>query len=370
MAIFLVVLISSPVAADPNADAIAKLTDNLETIERIELDSGKLGLGLIPRDYNVSVASWAESLKLAKKLGVHAIQIPSGYWNEDEPVKDAYQWQSMVSLMNAIDAGNFEFEIIQDFGGPFFHDRITAPQYIQTRKLDNAELVDRYIKYVDAYLNLFGNQIQVFLVHAEGAYSFFAAHPESLEHYLTLLVKKRNHIREKWPHIQFGINTDPHNTASLLAVLSAPLDIIAFDLVQIDGFMEEPREFGSALQYVLQNTNGKDISFAAGWSSSATSGGEEAQMEYVREVFDALEKPENRIRYAIFGPLFDEQVEIVGPAYRAQFSTLPQDFVTDIIEWITTLGLIKSDGTIKPSFKVAQSRASNYFRSKQRQLPD
>ncbi|MCH9675953.1 MAG: hypothetical protein K0U93_31235 [Gammaproteobacteria bacterium] len=333
-------------------------------VQRKKLITGQIGMGLIPRNYNATVEGWLEVLKIAKHLGVHVLQMPSGYWREDEPIKHAYQWDATKRLMDALDLLGSEFDLSQDIGGPFFHDRNMAPDYLQPIALTNPVFTRAYIDYLESYMQRFGSRVTRLLIHAEGSYSYFTRYPTHLAAYGKLLNDVRRTLKRKWPQLRVGVNIDPHNKPEVLATIAKHVDFVGFDIVQIDGVLESPTDLDALIQSVLAHTSGKPVTLAAGWSSApGLGGGDRAQHDFYREVFKVLRKYRDRVEYVAVGPPFDEDPAVVGPAYRAQFSHLPKDYVANILEWATNLGLIRIDGTAKPAFNELLRLIKNYYRA-------
>ena len=366
---FLIILISGcEQSPEPRPilfqETFRKTLEGEQAVPRVLLKNGRIGLGLIPRNYNDSVESWLESLKVAKHLGVQVLQLPAGYWREDEPIQGEYQWDAMERFVEALDAVGMKFEVSQDFGGPFFHDRNMAPDYLQPITLTDASFAEAYLDYLRGYLEKFSTHVTRLLMHAEGAYSYFETHPSHLNAYLELLDRVVREVRAKWPEQRIGVNIDPHNDAKILSAISRRVDFVGFDIVQIEGVLEKPTDLSDVVEFILTNTSGKPLSLACGWSSaSGLGGGDMAQSEFYLEVFRLLRKHRARIEYLVVGPPFDENKDVVGPAYKAQFSNMPEPFVEKIINWITQLGLIRTDGSAKPAFNSLLTIIQSYYKA-------
>lgn len=331
-------------------------------IQPSRLQNASIGLSLIPHNYDDSVDGWFEALTVAQHLGVQVLQLPSGYWKEDEPVQGAYQWDAMERFFEAIDMMGIDFDVSQDFGGPFFHDQNMAPEYLQPIELIDPMFGEAYLSYLEAYLERFGDRITHILIHAEGAYSYFDAHPDHLDAYLNLLDRIRDVVNQRWPKVRVGVNIDPQNRPELLSAISSHLDFVGFDVVQTEGFLEQPVDLESVINFILTNTANQPISLACVWSSAPNlGGGEEPQSKLYQEVFRILQKHQSRIEYVVVGPPFDENKEIVRPAYEAQFSHLPKPFVAEIVDWIVQLGLIRTDGSGKPALQTVRTEIQKYY---------
>ena len=334
----------------------------LPPIDPVRLQQGRVGLGLIPRNYNDSINAWVESLEIAKHFGVQVLQLPAGYWREDEPIQGEFQWYAMQRFVKALEIIDYEFEVSQDFGGPFFHDRNMAPDFLQPIELTDAKFADAYVTYLNNFLDRFGPHITRVLIHAEGSYSYFEANPTHLNAYLGLLQRIVKETHAKWPKIRIGVNIDPNNEPEILSAISREVDFVGFDIVQIEDYLEKPDDLSQVVDSVLSNTAGKPISLACGWSSaSGLGGGDMVQSEFYESIFHQLRKHRARIEYIVVGPPFDEDKEIVGPAYKAQFAHLPTPFVDKIIDWITQLGLIRIDGSAKPALTTVRDQIHSYY---------
>ncbi|MEM7469172.1 MAG: hypothetical protein AAF387_20135, partial [Pseudomonadota bacterium] len=321
----------TPVASDNNFSVgFERALSKAEPVALISRTNGRVGLSLVPRNYKDSVAAWAEALKLAEHLGVQVLQLPSGYWRDDEPAKDHYLWEPTERFFAALAQSKIPFEISQDFGGPYFHADNMAPGYLQPIEFTDPLFQPRYLKYLESYLTRFGNKIHRLLIHAEGSYSYFDAHPEHFEYYLNLLAAAKNLIQDRWPHIRLGVNIDPHVDPALLQEISERLDFVGFDIVQIEEVLEKPQDLEGLFDTLFANTANKPLSFACIWSSaSGLGGGDNAQVEFYQEALRLLKTHRSRIEYMLLGQPFDEDQKLIGPADRAQFKNLSDEFVTD-----------------------------------------
>ncbi len=344
------------IAQDEFDITFAKTIDENLTAANFPYGDIMPGFGFIPRNYNDSVESWKEAMSVGRFIGSEVLQLQAGYWREDEPVKDVYQWQPTERAFQAItEFSGRSWRIAQDIGGPFFHDRLMAPEYLKPIQLTDQRFVTAYLDYLKSYLTLFGSKIQWLLIHAEGSYSYFGERPEHLAAYLNILDQVKSMIRQQWPQVQLGVNIDTNNSATLLQTISNHVDFMGFDIVPVEGFLDDPEDLPKVIEHIMSNTNDKPISMAGGWSSSEESGGEQTQLMFYQLLFQESQKYADRIEYIAIGPPFDEDYDMTAPAYHAQFSYLPHAFVEKIINWATTLGLVRMDGSPKSAFLFLRS---------------
>lgn len=314
-------------------------------------ERGRVGLSLVPRNYSSSKDAWLQVLGVARALGADVVQLPSGYWHEQETVPGAYRWDGLAELLSAVDQLDLEVEGVQDLSGVFFHDRSVAPRHLEHLVVGDAELTAAYTRFVLAYLEQAHPFVRTVLVHAEGCTSYFRSFPERADGFIELLRTVRAAVGSRYPDVGLGVNTDPHCEPRILRRIASATDVMGFDLLRIDDELQTPDQVGSVLDRLLEISGTTPIAVAAYWSTSPQHGpsAERMQVEFFRAAFRHFR--ENRERYAYLAPgsPFDDDVAIVGPALRHQFETLPKDFVEEIVGSVTRLGLITAEGTPKPA---------------------
>jgi hypothetical protein len=326
------------------------------------LETGKVGLTCVPRDFRETEKHWLDLLSKAQQAGVQLLSLQSGFWRESEPSPRVYNFESWDNLISILDKHGFDFELSKDIGGPFFREEIDVPRDIQFKSFTDPILLTRYKQFITAFLDRFGERHSYIVIHAEGADAYFEKYPDQFDDYCAFLEEVRRTIKGQSAHLQVGVNTDVSNTDQVLAGMAKATDFMAYDVMK-GKVVRSPSDFEPLVKRLSRISAGKKIAFQnIGWSTSKTDkSSDEEQVAFIRELYRVLFRYRNGIEYASFGSMYDHDTAITGPAYRAVFPNLPSSAVEKIIDSMSHFGLFRSNGAAKPGWNEFREQVVRYY---------
>ena len=334
-------------------------------ISKSKLRTGKVGLTAVPQNYQEDEENWLKVFQRAEELGVQIINSCGGSWSEQEKSPGVYNWNSQERVFSVIEKHDFNFEFTCDIGGVFFHDKVTQiPKDIKFKSFTEPIFLSRYRKYLTSFLDRFGSKVHYIAIHAEGAFNYFNTHPNHLDDYIKFLSAVRDHIKKHSSHIQVGVNTDPPNKDQVLSRMAEVTDFMSYDILRLAGHLEKPSDLESVTARLIRLSNGKKIAFQnAGWSTSEVENSSEAQQaEFIGELYRVLYKFRDKIEYASFYYLYDEDFEFMRPVYKAMFPDVPDSFREKMVESNGRFGVFRPDETAKPGWNELTKQIREYYK--------
>lgn len=325
------------------------------------LRTGKVGLTCVPRNFRENESDWIDLFSKANDSGVQLLSLQADFWSKTESASGVYDFRSWDKFFAVLEKSGYQFELSKDIGGPFFRERIDVPKDIRFKSFTDPTLLRRFRQYLTAYLDRFGKRHAYIVIHAEGADAYFAKRPSQFADFCRFLWEVRTTVKQHSPHIQVGVNTEPTNEDFVLRSMANATDFMAYDVLQ--GQIRKADGFENIVTRLAKLSGEKKIAFQnVGWSTSKTDNSSEAQQAaFIGEFYDVLFRHRDRIEYASFGALYDHDMAITGPAYRAAFPDLPADAVDKIIDSMSHCGMIRSDGQPKPGWTVFREQVANYY---------
>ncbi|MCA9185534.1 MAG: hypothetical protein R3E01_15495 [Pirellulaceae bacterium] len=320
-------------------------------VEAQEVSGPTIGVSAVPANYSDYSADWYDVFQRAQALGAEVVQIPAEFWYEAESPDGEYAWSTDTEWFRTIWENDFSFRISKDFPGPFFHDQIMAPGDVSFTAFTETKFLRRYFRMIDAYVDNLGPATDYILIHAEGAYNYFDQHPEQLEDFADFLRRVRRRIRERAPHIRVAVNIDPHNEDIVLKTIASVVDFVSFDVMRTPGLIETPHQLRAEINRLLNVVGNRKIAVAVYWSTSSVDGGSDASQKAAFEAtLQTVSQRQGRFEYVVFGNIFDDDVDMLTDAFAQIFSFLPLDFAAEIADSQAGQGIIRTDGTVKPSW--------------------
>ena len=343
-------ILTQPVAAQENDSVAAK-----------PLRTGKVGLAAVTRDFQSGQRHWAELFTQAKSMGVQVLALQPGIWSKAEPQPGVYRTKSTENVLRAMDRHGVKFELTKDIAGPFFMDRVTAPADIKFKSFTDSVLLKRYQAFIGSFLRKFGTRINHLVIHAEGSHLYFRKHPQQLGDYCRFLKLMTEFVHQRHPAIRVGVNVYPRNTDKVISSMAQSVDFLAFDYMS--GKRKSPQQFPRAVARMIQLAGGKPIAIQyAAWSTSKVDqSSEEEQVQFIREYFRTLEIHRRKILYAAFARVFDNDMKLTRPGYRAAFPRLTEGELDRIVDSMCHFGLRRADGTPKPGWHAFIREANVYY---------
>jgi hypothetical protein len=325
--------------------------------------TGKLGIVAVPRDFRENDAAWQELLTFANAAGAQVLSLQAGLWAKDAAKQARGDFESWERFFRVVERHGFRFEMSKDMGGPFFLNKLDLPEGLRFKAFDDPALVARYIDYVTTFLERFGTRLHYLVIHAEGSEHYFRKHPRHLDPYCRFLAQVHAAIHRHSPHLRIGVNCDISTADDVLAKLVKPVDFIAYDVLK-GKVVTQPADFAPLIERLLKLSAGKPIALQnAGWSTSQVDNASEAeQVAFIRQYFRVLSMHRADILYASFGAVYDHDMAITVPAYRALFPDLAKAGADRIADSMSHFGLLRSDGTRKPGWDAYHDAARAYYK--------
>lgn len=245
------------------------------------------------------------------------------------------------------------------------------PQDLYEVALDSDEMIDRWERFVaetaprakwdeDGALVVIGNEIDIFCDN----------HPQEREAVTTFLDKAAQIVAKHAPNAK-PINTctydgfDKPNGEQLIRELNRNTGVASYTWYDLSPAMtvnNPPTPIGESLDRMVALSDGKpvllqEISMPTG---PGCLGDEALQEKRVHELFDALEaRNRDQVIAAIWLTIIDWprslMTEYVGQQFGAELVENAAFF-----DFITTLGMVREDGTPKPAAHAWIERAAKY----------
>jgi len=351
-------------AIENSSDSNPNPADETDPIPVKTLTTGKVGISAVPLNWQDTEENWLNVFSKAKEAGAQLLSGGNMQWNEEiEPSPGVFNWSSMDRFFSVLEKHGFDFEFSCDMGGAFFHDKIQSPKDIQFESFTGPVFLNRYKGMITSFLNRFGDKVTYLVIHAEGAYTYFDRYPKQLGDYCQFIKEIGEHIKRQNPHSKVGLNTDPHNKDDFLARMGEVTDYMAYDFMKLPGHIDRPSDLERMVKRLIRLANGKKIAIQnGGWStSSVENSSDEQQVEFIREFYRVLYEYRDKIEYASFYTVYDDDTTITGPIYRAMFPDYPESFVKKMVESNGRFGVFRHDGTPKPGWYELKKQAAKYY---------
>jgi hypothetical protein len=253
--------------------------------------------------------------------------------------------------------------------------RRTMPADLATNSFDDPAVLARFDKVIDKlaaqrkdrpiqYVVL-GHEIDVYLVR----------HPNEVEAFETLYRHSLDRIHNEMPGVQVGTsltNDGVKNHGALADRMSSYGDVVVYTYYPLmeDSQMRPVSQVSDDLKLLADRAHGKKFAFLeVGYSaSSANSGTDQAQAQFVDAVFHSLDpyRTSGQLEFMQYWMMFDFPPDLAQQA--AQAYNIPGTGPS-FVAFLSTLGLRHYDqgGAKRPGWDVFSSMASAW--SKGRALP-
>ncbi len=328
---------------------------------------GKVGMAIqfpLPR-----IPENGEVISLLKEGGVQVFH--SGYiqWDDVEQTPGVYDFSSVESTFKVIRDNRFDFEVAIDIGSiiALSYDRPFLPSYITFKGFDDPYLKERYLAFLDAFLDRYGKEIDYLLLHTEGAGNYFTNyHPEQLDGYCNLMNKAMKHVKQKTPNIKVGNNGGGEGKSEkteIVKCFTKEADFIGTgSYPEDDTIYKNPEDIETVIDNLVAGYSPKKLVLEIGYYTSPKIGGsEQKQIEFVKSVFRSLVKHRAHIEYLAYFELYDMNKEAYGSAVRLLFPPdTDETFMQKLIEFVTSLGLINESVVPKPAWQEWKNQVSLY----------
>lgn len=334
----------------------------------IKLPTGKVGMAIqfTPFDQD-------KLIFLLKEGGVQVFHDGWLEWGEIEKSEGVYDFSSFEPTFQLINHPQFDFEVAIDIGGliALSSDQPSLPTYIQFKGFHDPYLKTRYLAYLDAFLERYSNKLNYLLLHTEGAATYFTDHhPEQLNDYCTLINEAMKHVKQKAANIKVGNNgggeAGESEKTEIVKCFTREADFVGTGAYpDNNSIYKTPEDVEIVIDNLVRIYSPKKLVLEIGYPSShKLDSSEQKQEQFVRSLFKTLRKHKDKIEYLGYVELADQNKEVYGNAIRSQFPPdVDQQFLENLIEFVTSLGLFRENGQPKPAWKEFNNQTQLYYQS-------
>ncbi|MCE9581161.1 MAG: hypothetical protein K8T20_01460 [Planctomycetes bacterium] len=286
----------------------------------------------------------ATELAEAKRLGFGMVEVSNGEWSDFETAPGKWDWSRIDPAMQAAD--KLGMKVVACLGGIVnikYDYSVHVPAGV-TFTGDFGALEPRYFAYLDHLFARYGKQIRFFTFHNENVGRYFTKHPEHLAPYVTFLGDAAKHIHKIAPGVRTGTCLQHSELPDVIKALCGVGDFTTFlfDPDTHPSWTEE--EFAKLLAYAGDRKIALNETFQA--TSPMIGASEETQAVFVRELFAQMAKHRDRMEFATWWCVRDDDVEI-WRGFEKILAPGNPGFGAALRE-LYTCGLLRGDGSAKP----------------------
>jgi hypothetical protein len=337
-----------------------------------QLDTGALGMVIIPPAVNgesFEPAAYQESLALARKSGV---QVSHYYfhWGDYEIEPGIYDWTIPDYIVEANALEGFQLSIVVSIIHTTVRGRI--PDDLVGLSFDDPVFVQRLSAFLSAFAERYAGNLHYLSIGNE-VNNYFANHRDQIPAYTSVFEETREAIHAVNPDLPVGIifayhDAETLNTTDIIQQLNLG-DYVAYTIYLYNQgfhFRRDPAEIDPNLDRMIALAEGTPVVITeTGWSTaSELEGSEEGQAAYVVELFSALSKRRQDLRFVSWFVLHDPLRSTCEEDALTFFEpgTEPDPESMRAFEtFICYFGLRQSNGTPKPAWEVWLQQVEEYF---------
>jgi len=296
---------------------------------------------------------FAEAYEAGAELGLGLTHIHVD-WGESEPVAGSYDWGSFDSGLRLAAGQGMRVSVviplvdITELG--------ELPADIEFDGFDDPKLRNQFVDFVRRavarnplgvdYLWI-GNEID----------EYFRQHRDQFPAYATLFREVRDAVHAEFPHIQVGAISTYHDakkngSLDIATTIGEYADVLGFTLYpEMLGL--EPQDSAGLFDEIgaLAKRAGKQFCLVeTGWSTGGPLGSLARQERYIRVLAHAYELHRRRIGFVNWFALYD-----LSGVFLEPFQQAPKD----LLDWLSSLGLAKANGSRKRSWGVFASEVAH-----------
>jgi len=355
--ILVVIAIISAVLAIPNSEITTQKTNE------------KIGLVINSPTQSVTLQSLDQIYSEASSTGIGRSNVYL-FWNLVEPVRGEFDWKQSDALMSFNKKNDLKvtlyFSIINgETLGPF-------PSWIGKPSI-NSIGEDRLVNVLDAILSRYDIIDTVIL--AGETESQFRFYEQNIPVYKELFNGVYHTLKQKHPDVKIGNSFALHqvlnkNLRYIVTDLSIG-DFVAFSYSPVDtlnDIVKTPQQAKEDLQQIFDLAGDKKTGiFEISWSTSEFVGGNETtQTEFLEKSFEFYTENESDIEFFTWYRQYDrpegtcafEEQDIGDDTLTVGGSGFgsSEHVIERLSHYICNAGLIKTDGTPKPSWNEFKSQ--------------
>lgn len=287
----------------------------------------------------------ATELAEAKRLGFGMVEVSNGEWSDFETAPGKWDWSRIDPVMKEADKQGLK--VVACLGGILnikYDYSVHVPADMAFAG-DFRALERRYFAYLDQLFARYGRQIRFFTFHNENVGRYFTKNPGHLAPYVTFLGNAVKHIHKVAPGVRTGTCLQHGELPDVIKALTAVGDFstFLFDPDTHPSWTEE--EFAALLAHAGDRKIALNETFQA--TSPMIGASEEIQAGFVRELFAQLAKHRDRVEFATWWCVRDDDVEI-WPSFEKILAPGNAGFGAALRE-LYSCGLLRGDGTAKPA---------------------
>lgn len=310
-------------------------------------ETPKIGLSGVTQNFDGSKQSWDALLSGAEEAGVSFLHHQMPPWSEAEAQPGVFDFSYFSELLN--DPRSSGYSLTLDIATPLGLNRVDHPRDISFVGFDDAVLINRYFKYVDAALRLFPS-VRYVVLHTETVESFFADEStrNQKESFCSLISLTVRHIHTVFPEVKVGVYGTLNESIETLDCLNQDTDFFGAGYIADRG----DAQHNSNIMNLLSRRGSKPVLlYEIGMPTSGILGGsEQHQVNFVRD----LSKIVRELGPSLIGLSYyqhrDDSYPFVEQYIKAGFADFSPQQQRELIEFFSSLGLKRSDGIPKPAW--------------------
>lgn len=315
-------------------------------------DMAKWGLESIDRTYNT-----------IKKAGVKISYLYYD-WGELEKNKGNYDWGALGFNSQMVTKNNIKISLLIQVIHTGFVGKI--PKDMKFTSFNNRKFKARFKDFILEVLKRFNGEIEYLWIGNE-IDGYLNPNREQIEEYREFYSETYRAIKDSYPKMKVGTiityydaknNKAKNNEISdIIQTVGAEGDIIGFSLYPqvLDGKPSDAERLFAEMTSIADKMGKKFAVTETAWSSKGYGGSEEKQVEYMRNLFNAYKKYEDKMEYLGLFNIYDF-TEKDNKAILADFRITHKEF----IKWTGSLGLAHNHGEAKQVWKIFLEEMKNF----------
>jgi hypothetical protein len=318
------------------------------TSESNNTQSIKKGLSGLTHNFDPSLESWRGLLDGADEAGVTFLHHQMPPWSEAESSEGMFEFPYFSELFKDERKAGYEYSL--DIATPLGLGKIDVPNNFSFTSFKDPNLLQRYLAYVDAALKVFPNA-QYVILHTETVENFFAESDPSnnLADFCDFIAQTIQFIHESNPSVQVGIYGTKNESSETLSCLNRETDFFGIGYIADRG----DDDHKAILRRLLNASESKPIFlYEVGIPTSPFLGGsEQQQVEFIGDLSSLIAEFGQRIIAVSYYQHQDESAEVVAQYVPQLFPEYTNTQQKELIEFFSSLGLKRSDGSRKPGWQ-------------------
>jgi hypothetical protein len=331
------------------------------------LATGKVGMVLNPRDLEVDEPHLHEAMLRGRRAGVQVYS--AGYlgWADLEPVLGTYQWSEFDLAFATMDRHGHRFEVALDAGHilePGGSLRLPSDLDPSRFRFDDPAIVQRYTGFIAALARRYGHRLRYLMIHGEGAGAYFTRNPDQLAGYQALMASAFAVVRPIAPGVLLSVSSSAEEPEAILRALNRDTDYYSFIFGHREPDLLQPAQAAAAFAKLVALSGAKRFAIQdQSWPTATSTGSSrDAQAAFIREMFRLLKIHRGRIEYMSYYALHDDPRAKIAAWADATFPDQTPGWRSDLVDWITSVGLLDEIGAPKPGWSAWMAEVLKYYR--------